>query len=89
MTKLENFPGKHLIKRWLKAGGYFDTEFGTPQGGIISPLLCNMALDGLESELGVKYRIKKTKNYPFYRITLNDYSSVKSKHPRSTNSCLC
>lgn len=43
---------KHLIKQWLKAGvmdnGVFEgTETGTPQGGVISPLLANIALDGL------------------------------------------
>ena len=41
------------IRRWLKAGvvalgRYTDTEAGTPQGGVASPLLANMALDGME-----------------------------------------
>lgn len=41
------------IRRWLKAGvvelgHYTDTEAGTPQGGVISPLLANIALDGME-----------------------------------------
>jgi RNA-directed DNA polymerase len=43
---------KRKIKQWLKAGvidnGVFDnTEAGTPQGGVISPLLANIALDGM------------------------------------------
>ncbi len=55
-----NFPYRHLIKSWLKAG-YIDNnifhpqETGTPQGGIISPLLANIALHGMEEALGVKY----------------------------------
>ena len=55
-----NFPYRHLIKSWLKAG-YIDNntfhpqETGTPQGGIISPLLANIALHGMEEILGVKY----------------------------------
>jgi RNA-directed DNA polymerase len=41
------------IRRWLKAGvvelgRYTHTEAGTPQGGVASPLLANIALDGME-----------------------------------------
>ena len=44
---------KAVLRKWLKAGfmdkrRLFPTEAGTPQGGIISPVLANMALDGLE-----------------------------------------
>jgi RNA-directed DNA polymerase len=53
-------PGRELIKQWLKAGymenGVFhDTEAGTPQGGVISPLLANIALHGMEEALGARY----------------------------------
>ena len=52
-------PGSSLIHQWLKAGymdgGVFhDTDAGTPQGGVISPLLANIALHGMETALGVK-----------------------------------
>jgi len=51
---LENIPlEKKVLRQWLKSGymekgRLFPTRSGTPQGGIISPLLANMALDGIE-----------------------------------------
>lgn len=47
---------KRVLRQWLKAGyvedrKLFPTEAGTPQGGIISPTLANMTLDGLEATL--------------------------------------
>nr|YP_006072996.1 hypothetical protein NIHY_p01 [Nitella hyalina]AEH42861.1 hypothetical protein NhyaMp01 [Nitella hyalina] len=44
---------KDVLESWLKSGvmngvELAPTEVGTPQGGIISPLLCNIALNGLE-----------------------------------------
>jgi RNA-directed DNA polymerase len=53
-------PGRELIKQWLKAGyvemgTYHDTDAGTPQGGVISPLRANIALHGMEEALGIRY----------------------------------
>lgn len=64
---LEHIPmDKHILRKWLKAGiiekGSFSETFsGTPQGGIISPVLANMALDGLEGELQTRFGKKRSK----------------------------
>ena len=60
MKIIGNFPARKLIDQWLKAGyieegKFYRTHTGTPQGAIISPVLANIALHGMESALGVKY----------------------------------
>jgi RNA-directed DNA polymerase len=52
-----------ILRKWLKAG-YMEkqvlhaTEQGTPQGGIISPVLANLALDGFERRLRERYPVR-------------------------------
>ncbi|ACK72702.1 RNA-directed DNA polymerase (Reverse transcriptase) [Gloeothece citriformis PCC 7424] len=54
LQKLNTFPTlRRQIRAWLKAGvmdgnKLFPTEEGTPQGGVVSPLLANIALHGME-----------------------------------------
>ena len=60
LERIGAFPARELIRQWLKAGVLEDgqlqpTEIGVPQGGVISPLLCNVALHGMEEALGVRY----------------------------------
>lgn len=58
---LDHIPmDKSVLKQFLKAGyiynyKLFPTIAGTPQGGIISPILANMTLDGIENLLSDKY----------------------------------
>jgi len=62
---LKNIPTDTMIlQKWLKSGfvwkgQMFPTEAGTPQGGIISPTLANMTLDGLEATLESHFGIKR------------------------------
>src|ERR1700730_11740144 len=59
LSSLGSFPARDLISGWLKAGvfepgkGFAPTVEGTPQGGVISPCLLNVALHGLEEAAGV------------------------------------
>lgn len=72
---------KGLIKKWLKAGYlennvFHKTRTGTPQGGIISPLLANIALNGMEEALNIKYKQRKTKNGYTY-VNKSKYAVIK------------
>jgi RNA-directed DNA polymerase len=54
-----------VLRKWLKAGfmeqgTLHPTEAGTPQGGVASPVLANLALDGLERELQKHFPKPKT-----------------------------
>jgi RNA-directed DNA polymerase len=61
LSHVGTFPARRLVEQWLKAGvvegGRFTpTDEGTPQGGVISPVLLNVALHGMEQAAGVRYR---------------------------------
>ncbi len=56
VQRLGNFPARQQVRAWLTAGyvefgKVHETTEGTPQGGVVSPLLANIALDGLQQLL--------------------------------------
>lgn len=56
-SQLEFFPARELVKSWLKAGYVeaeilHDTADGVQQGGVVSPVLANLALDGMQLLVG-------------------------------------
>jgi RNA-directed DNA polymerase len=56
-----------IIRQWLKSGvvefgQYYLTKAGTPQGGVISPLLANIALDGMERMFDAFWKTGRIKN---------------------------
>ncbi len=60
LNHLGTFPARAMVAGWLAAGvieqGRFTpTKEGTPQGGVISPMLLNIALHGMEEAAGVRY----------------------------------
>jgi len=65
LAQLGAFPARGLIAGWLRAGmiekgRYAPTGEGTPQGGVVSPLLLNIALHGMEQAAGVRYQVTGT-----------------------------
>jgi RNA-directed DNA polymerase len=70
---------KTVLRKWLKAGyvesgSLYPTESGTPQGGIISPLLANIALDGLGKILSEKFPMKVSSRKPTHKVNFVRYA---------------
>jgi RNA-directed DNA polymerase len=66
---------KPILKKWLKAGFIdkyilYPTEEGVPQGGIISPVIANLALDGLETKLREKYPVATNRKGQQFKVNL-------------------
>jgi RNA-directed DNA polymerase len=82
MKQLGNFPYRAVVKRWLEAGyvdnGVFhETWEGSPQGAACSPLLANIALHGMEEELGITYRKYMTQRNGLTHTTQSSCALVR------------
>jgi RNA-directed DNA polymerase len=75
---LQHIPiSKKVLTQWLKAGymdnkHWFPTKSGTPQGGVISPTIANMVLDGLEEHINLYAHHKPNRNP--YKINFVRYA---------------
>jgi RNA-directed DNA polymerase len=70
---------RRAVKAMLKAGvmdgpTLFPTEAGTPQGGVVSPLLANIALHGLEAHITTQPGLPKDAKGNLKRATLIRYA---------------
>lgn len=88
LTTNESVPRRDLIEGWLKAG-YLDngvinpTNTGTPQGGVISPLLANIGLHGLEVFIkSVNPKLGIIRYADDFVVTSKDKKSLKQLQPR-------
>jgi RNA-directed DNA polymerase len=64
---------KAILRKWLTAGFidqnvFFPTDAGTPQGGICSPTLANLALDGLEGQLRAAFLRRRGRPNPMVNL---------------------
>ncbi|ADL54989.1 group II intron reverse transcriptase/maturase [Gallionella capsiferriformans] len=77
---LNNIPmDKVTLQKWLKSGfkwngQLFNTEAGTPQGGIISPTLANMTLDGMAEMLQKRFGATGSREAAKYKVNLIRYA---------------
>ncbi len=67
LEKIDNPHFRPIIKQWLKSGVMDksileETNSGTPQGGVISPLLANIAMDGMIRDIQKSFPKSKTKD---------------------------
>ena len=83
---MDNIPmNKIVLNAWLKSGfieegKVFSTTSGVPQGGIISPVIGNMVLDGLEAVVCAYPRYKRKHGINFIRYADDFIVTAKSKH---------
>jgi len=91
LAKLATFPSlRRVIRRWLQAGvmdgpDLFPTLAGVPQGGVLSPLLANIALHGLETAIRAAFPHHKAQGKVHHAPQLIRYADdLVVLHPEVT-----
>ena len=82
LKQLKGFPYIDIVDKFLKAGYmdnnvFYRTARGTPQGGLLSPLLANIALTGMEDCLGISYKHKRVRENYYTYVTQGNYRMVR------------
>jgi len=83
LKQIKGFPSYDLVEKFLKAGYvdnnvFYNTDEGTPQGGLLSPLLTNIALNGMEETLNITYsKVKNKKTGYVSYVTKGKYRMVR------------
>ena len=82
LQEIKEFPLKNLVEKFLKAGYvdnnvFHNTKEGTPQGGLLSPLLANVALNGMEKILNISYSKLIRKNGDVTYVSKGKYRMVR------------
>lgn len=89
--KANTIMDKTILEKWLASGymekgSFYMTEDGTPQGGIISPRLATIALNGLERVVKSNFRKSDKVNVVVYAddfiITANSKELLDKIRPR-------
>jgi RNA-directed DNA polymerase len=94
LYKLNTFPAlRRQVKSWLKAGYILDhqwekTQAGTPQGGVISPLLANIALHGLEQHIRSCFKSNATTKYELGVVRYADDFVILHKDLKVLEACI-
>ena len=92
---------RHILFKMLKVGvvvdfsGWESTEFGTPQGGVISPLLANISLNGIEA-IGscvryaddMVYIIRKKDNVERLKTEINNFLEIRGLNVKASKTKL-
>jgi len=94
LYKLNTFPAlRRQVKSWLKAGYILNhqwekTHAGTPQGGVISPLLANIALHGMEQHIRSCFKSNATTKYELGVVRYADDFVILHKDLKVLEGCI-